>query len=871
MFDLCCRRALRTRRIAGLVVFAVAMATLVAAAGGGAVHAAVGPCGEPPTGAPTAGAAGGFVPITPTRVLDTRIGLGGTTGPVGTGCVVRVPLATLAPSDAIGVAATLTVTDAEGVGFATAYPCGSPRPFVSNVNTRADSPVPNLVLAPLDVTRELCVFTSLVANLIVDVTGWFTANGGQFHDVEPVRALDTRTDSELVDADTVVTLSLDALVPPYATAIAVNLTITQTQAPGYATAFPCGSPPPIASNVNFIAGEDRAAQAIVGLGNRSLCVYLSAAAHVIVDVWGWLGGGDGARLVPAAATRLADSRTGAGGWSTPLAAGETRALEIGQQPGGTHSVVLDVVAVDAEGAGYLTIYACGAQPPPTSSINYSGAGAVMNLVTAPLGSGGQVCVYSSAQTHVVIDLFGYTDNPGPLRELAVTPRSLTSTFVAAGRDYAVMCAAGTNHLTVTAVPVPGHSVTIGGASSTDRLTTDVDVSPNQLVQIDIRQGATVVDHYYIRCLPPDFPAMHAIPRGVTTPGWYLVTPATFSPVEHYAVIVDERGVPLWYRKATTAILDFKRLSATQVAWVPVLGTAFGLDPTRGYEIRDLNGAVTREVKTFGLPTDHHDLVPIPGLPNGNFALFGYELVPNVDLTALGAGFGANETVAQGRIQEIDQNGALVREWKAEDHIDLSEITYPVRFNINGTSVVDLQHFNALDIAPNGDYIVTARHMDSVFRVSRATGNVMWKLGGTASKDGAPVLQPVDDPLGGPKRPHDGRLLPDGSISLFDNRLDSPGATRGVVYAINPVANTATLTRSLARTDGVTVGTMGSTRVTSDGHLIVGWGANAPLATELDDHNAVVLDLQGPEGGSYRAIKEPVGAFDRATLRASPSG
>jgi len=213
----------------------------------------------------------------------------------------------------------------------------------------------------------------------------------------------------------------------------------------------------------------------------------------------------------------------------------------------------------------------------------------------------------------------------------------------------------------------------------------------------------------------------------------------------------------------------------------------------------------------------------------------------------------------------------VWEWKAEDHIDLSEIKYPLRFNVNGTSVVDLQHFNALDVAPNGDYVVTARHMDALFRVSRATGTVVWKLGGTASKDGAPLLQFVGDALGGPKRPHDGRLLPDGSISVFDNRLDSPGATRGVVYAIDTMANTATLTRTLARTDGVTVGTMGSTRVTADGHLIVGWGANSPLATEIDEHGTLVFELRGPEGGSYRSVKEPAGAFDRATLRSSSPG
>ena len=851
----------------GMLVLAVCAFGVVSAAN--RADSAALPCVAPAIGAPTAGVAGGFVAITPTRVLDTRTDLGGSKGAVGADCVVRVSLASLLPSTATGVAATLTLTDAEGEGFATAYPCGSARPYVSNVNARVDSPVPNLVLSPVDSTRQLCVFTSVAASVIVDVTGWFGSTGGQFHDVVPTRALDTRGNASPVAADSVVTLSLASLVPAHATAVSVNITVTQTAGPGYATAFPCGVSPPLASNVNFIAGEDRAAQTMVGLGNRSLCVYLSAEAHLVVDLWGWLGGADGARIVPASATRLADSRTGEGGWGAAFAAGETRSFAVAQLAGGVHSAMVDVVAVDAEGSGFLTLFACGRGQPSTSSLNFSAARPAMNLVTVPLGDGGRICVYASARTNVVVDLLGVTDNPGTLRTISVTPKPLTTNFVADGHDYAVMCDGGNNHLTIAAEPVPGFRVAIGGLSSADRLTTTVDVNPNQLVQIDVLQGASVVDQYFVRCLPPDFPAMQAVPYGTTTPGWYLVTPATFLPGSHYAVILDERGVPVWYQKATTAILDFKRLSSELLAWVPVLGMAFGTDPTRGYEIRQLDGAVQREVKAVGAPTDHHDLVP---LPNGNFALLAYEQVSNVDLrTLMGGTFGANETVVHGRIQEIDPSGALVWEWKAEDHINLSEVTYPLRFNVNGTSVVDLQHFNALDVAPNGDYIVSARHMDSVFRVSRTTGSVLWKLGGTASKDLAPVLQLVNDPFGGPKRLHDARLLPNGNISLFDNRLDSVGATRAAVYSIDTVANTATLVRSHARTDGIVVGTMGSTRLNTDGHLIVGWGANSPLVTELDEHDDVVLELRGPDGGSYRAVKEPAASFDRATLRASSPG
>jgi len=65
--------------------------------------------------------------------------------------------------------------------------------------------------------------------------------------------------------------------------------------------------------------------------------------------------------------------------------------------------------------------------------------------------------------------------------------------------------------------------------------------------------------------------------------------------------------------------------------------------------------------------------------------------------------------------------------------------------------------------------------------------------------------------------------------------------------------------------------MGSARVEADGHLVIGWGANPPLATELDSNNERVLELTAPDGGSYRAVKEPAASFDRATLRATSPG
>src|SRR6476469_437246 len=106
------------------------------------------------------GPVGGFNPVTPVRLLDTR-----PSGKVGAGCVVSVDVSSVAPVGAAGIALNVTTTEAEARGFVTAYPCGAGRTLTSNVNPRVGDPTPNLVVVPLDASRTVCLFTFAPTNL----------------------------------------------------------------------------------------------------------------------------------------------------------------------------------------------------------------------------------------------------------------------------------------------------------------------------------------------------------------------------------------------------------------------------------------------------------------------------------------------------------------------------------------------------------------------------------------------------------------------------------------------------------------------------------------------------------------------------------
>ncbi len=205
-------------------------------------------------------------------------------------------------------------------------------------------------------------------------------------------------------------------VPAGAAAVAVNLTVTNPRAASYLTAFPCGGSPPLASNLNHRADQTVAAAAIVPVGaDGSICVFTSSATHLIVDLTGWFPADSGfAATIP---TRLADTRDA----GTRQRAGIPLPVTVPTVGGSIPSAVaLNVTAVDAPAAGFVTVAACGVPPGTTSNVNYQPLDPVPNLVVVAPDASGQVCVTASTDAHLIVDLFG-SFAPGAAVE-PLTPR-----------------------------------------------------------------------------------------------------------------------------------------------------------------------------------------------------------------------------------------------------------------------------------------------------------------------------------------------------------------------------------------------------------------------------------------------------------------
>jgi hypothetical protein len=124
--------------------------------------------------------------------------------------------------------------------------------------------------------------------------------------------------------------------------------------------------------------------------------------------------------------------------------------------------------------------------------------------------------------------------------------------------------------------------------------------------------------------------------------------------------------------------------------------------------------------------------------------------------------------------------------------------------------------------------------------------------------------------------HDVRVLPNGNISLFDNRTFLPfasppgsGPARYVEYEIDTATDTATMVREVRRASGDFSGAMGSARLQPDGGVVINWGAAAglPIFTESDPSGETVFELfMNGANASYRTVKVPPSRFDIAELR-----
>ncbi len=388
----------------------------------------------------TAGSA--YTPYGPARILDTRKGTGvAKAAPVAAGGTVRLKIAGNGsiPSGVTAVVLNVTAVSPTANGLVSVYPDGKSRPGVSNLNYRTGQTIANNVIVPVvDGSVDLTNTSTGTVELIADVMGYFsqTAASG-FTPLAPARLLDTRSGTGGTHAAlaaghslklTVAGADSGRLPATGVTAVVLNVTVAGATGNGFLAAYPDGKAQPNTSNVNFRAGDVRAANVIVPVGADGKIDIANGgtagSAQVLADVQGYFSAAGPNTYIPLTPTRVIDTRAQISDY------GQCVLLDAAQLPGSPSNVtavILNMTATQTQSSGWLdelpaspatagpqqADWGCVGLKPTTSDVNWTGADqTVANLDVATLANDAQMAFYfndadGANPPELVVDAFGY--------------------------------------------------------------------------------------------------------------------------------------------------------------------------------------------------------------------------------------------------------------------------------------------------------------------------------------------------------------------------------------------------------------------------------------------------------------------------------
>ncbi|MET9955277.1 hypothetical protein ABZ135_27540, partial [Streptomyces sp. NPDC006339] len=241
-----------------------------------------------------------YRPTGPTRLMDTRTGLGIRKGKVGPAGTVTLQIAGKNGIPSAGVTAVVlnvTATGSTAGGFVSVYPDGTARPTASNLNFTAGQTIPNLVVVPVVNGKVTFYNHSGSVDLLADVAGYYTTapGGSTYQPAGPTRLMDTRTGLGVrkgkVGPDGTVTLQItggNGVPAAGVTAVVLNVTATAPTAGGFVSVYPDGTARPNASNLNFTAGQTIPNLVVVPVVNGKVSFYnRSGSVDLLADLAGY--------------------------------------------------------------------------------------------------------------------------------------------------------------------------------------------------------------------------------------------------------------------------------------------------------------------------------------------------------------------------------------------------------------------------------------------------------------------------------------------------------------------------------------------------------------------------------------------------------
>jgi hypothetical protein len=235
------------------------------------------------------GTGGHWVALAPSRIVDSRTGLGASAGPQTGDVTVTVPDAV--PADASGVVLNVSVVEPTRPGWLRVAPAGTV-PTTTALSYAGIRSATGLVLTR---TANRAVTVALhggAAQLVVDLVGYYDSGsdtGSSFVSSTPQRILDTRRGLGASGRNVKsVTLTLPANIPADATGAVLNLSAVSPSGKGYLRLAAAGAQPTTtAISYDLARSVTGLALTPIGAGRQITLTVYGAAVDVVADLVGF--------------------------------------------------------------------------------------------------------------------------------------------------------------------------------------------------------------------------------------------------------------------------------------------------------------------------------------------------------------------------------------------------------------------------------------------------------------------------------------------------------------------------------------------------------------------------------------------------------
>ena len=240
-----------------------------------------------------------FYPVTPCRVMDSRLPVAPLGGPIFSGGASRtVPVQSSScgiPGTAAAYSLNMTVVPTATLNFLTTWPTGTAQPLVSTLNDPTGTIVANAAIVPAGTGGSINVFVTDQTHVIIDVNGYFAAPGAGgllFYATTPCRTVDTRNPPGPFGGPSLAGQRDFSIAPglcgaPATTqAYSLNATVVPAGSLLFLTLWPAGQPQPVVSTLNAPDGSIVSNGAIVPTTGGPISAFSTSTTDLILDLNG---------------------------------------------------------------------------------------------------------------------------------------------------------------------------------------------------------------------------------------------------------------------------------------------------------------------------------------------------------------------------------------------------------------------------------------------------------------------------------------------------------------------------------------------------------------------------------------------------------